>query len=86
MAALFAEAVQQMADPGDADALDTLAICLARIGRYEQAAETAARAAAGKIPDVYNQSLILLRLELFRAKKPYLPESFTADGPKGGKP
>ena len=75
-------------DATDPEYLDTLAVCQARLERFAEAEVSASRAVelSAKQLDDYRTGLIRTRLELYRAKKPYLPESFTADFPKRATP
>jgi Flp pilus assembly protein TadD len=88
MAALYAAVAQKMGDPADPEYADTLAVCLARLGLFDEAVKAEEQATALSLPqgDEYRTGLLRTRLELFRAKKPYLPESFTPDFPKRAAP
>lgn len=80
LALYYARAGLRLAGEADPEAVDTLAVALARVARYPEAAEAADRAAivAERVGwDAYRVSLIRSRADLFRAGKPFLPASFT---------
>lgn len=77
MAVRYARAALRLGGADDPDAVDTLAIVLARVGRYPEAADVAKRAAelaekAGR--DAYAVSVLRAREQRFRANRPYLPD------------
>ena len=76
LAAWYAAASCRMNDDPSADFRDTLAMTLARLGRYPEAAAEAAKAAeqARRDGDNYRAERIEARAALFRADKSFLPE------------
>jgi Flp pilus assembly protein TadD len=82
MAVRYARAATRIGKPDDPDTVDTLAIALARVGRYSEAAETEKRAAelaekAGR--DAYAVSLLRAREQRFRLNRPYLPDALAKE-------
>ena len=76
LVAWYAEAACRMQAAPPAEDLDTLAVCLARAGRFDEAAAAAGRAAtaAQARGDEYLASRIDKRAAAFKAGKAYLPE------------
>jgi tetratricopeptide (TPR) repeat protein len=76
LVAWYAEAACRMRAGAPAEYRDTLAICLARVGKFPEAATEAGVAAhqARDHGDAYLAARIDSRVSLYRAGKPYLPE------------